>query len=284
LLELFLIAAYVLPLIGVANFADGRKRLYPFLAILTFGFVNVSGLWRWCAAAVRRLSVAGAPAFDPDKPVHRTAAFLLILGFLMLLGINLTNEIASDGEGFVIALPDAMLLLLGTGALHLAAAFLGVGWAMRRRLPDVLRRLCLQMPTPWEAGISLTVGVGLWMLSTGAAAVWELTAPVDVFQEQTELARQYFQVFSGSPAAALMLAVVPAVSEEIFFRGALQPVFGVFLTSLFFSVGHLQYGLTPALLILFAVSLGFSWLRLRFCTSAAIIAHAVYNLLPFVTG
>ena len=105
---------------------------------------------------------------------------------------------------------------------------------MRRGLPDVLGRLCLRMPTLREAGISIAIGVGLWIMSTTAVAVWEQAVPADVFKQQTESARQYSQAFSGSIAAALLLAIVPAMSEETFYRGALQPVFGVFLSSLLF--------------------------------------------------
>ena len=282
--ELLIVAAYILPVISAANLAAKRQTQSPLLAILTFGIVNISGLWRICAVVVRRLSFAEATVFNPSKPVHRTAAFLLILGFAMLVGISLTDEVASASEGAAISLSQALIELAGTGALIMAAAFLGVGWLTRRRLSEVLRRLCLRMPTPREAGISIAAGVGLWFFSMAAVSVWEQAVPAHVFQEQTESARQYFQAFSGSIVTALLVAVVPAVSEEIFFRGALQPVFGTILTSLFFTLVHLQYGLSPASLILFAVSLGFAWLRLRFHTSAAIIAHAVFNLLPFLAG
>ena len=282
--ELLLIAAYVLPLIMIANLAVSHKRLSPLLALLTIGFVKFSGLWQLCEAAVKRLSFAEASAFDPKSPVHKTAAFLMILGFLLLVGITATDELASEDAASAISLPEALLELVGTGALHLASALLGVGWLIRRRFPDVLRRLCLRKPTLRELGISIAAGIGLWLLSTAAVAIWEQALPADIFQQQTEAPRLYFQAFSGSAITALLLALIPAMSEEIFYRGALQPVFGVLLSSLFFTATHLQYAFTPAVLILFAVSLGFAWLRTRFHTSAAIFAHALYNFLPFLFG
>ena len=278
MIELLIVAAYILPVIGAAQ----SQRLSPFLAMLTFGAVNISGLWRMCAVALRRLSFGEAIAYDPNKAVHRAAAYLMLLGFMLLLGIMLASELTNANGGSTIALSDALIELLGAGALHLAAAFLGVGWVMRRRLADVLGRLCLRLPTLREAAISIAVGAGLWMFATASVAAWQQSLPADAFQQQTELARQYAQAFSGSLGAALLVAIVPAVSEEILYRGALQPIFGALVTSLFFTAIHLQYGLTPALLILFAVSLGFAWLRWRFHTSAAIIAHAVFNFLPFL--
>lgn len=284
MLESLLIAVIVFPLIIGANRDAAQRRRSALMAILTVGLVNFDGLWRVFATALKRLSFGETPAFDPDKPMHRTAALLMALGFLMISTLSLANDMAGDGEASVIALSEAMTELLANGALHLAAACLGVGWLSRRRLPDMLRRLSLHRPTPREASVSIAVGVGLWILSTAAVTIWQQAVPAEVFQQQTESARQYFEALSGSIAPALLLAVLPAVSEEIFYRGALQPVFGALLSSLFFTATHLQYALTPALLILFAVSLGFAWLRLRIHTSAAIIAHAVYNFLPYLAG
>jgi len=49
------------------------------------------------------------------------------------------------------------------------------------------------------------------------------------------------------------------------------------LTSLFFALVHMQYTLTPATLIIFVVAVGLGILRRRQSTTAAIIAHFVYN-------
>jgi membrane protease YdiL (CAAX protease family) len=90
--------------------------------------------------------------------------------------------------------------------------------------------------------------------------------------------------FSGQIASsvttlglALLIAFTAAVGEEIAFRGALQPIFGLTLTSLLFAVIHVQYTLTPAsgLILVLAFTLG--WLRLRYNTTVAIIAHFLYN-------
>ena len=59
-------------------------------------------------------------------------------------------------------------------------------------------------------------------------------------------------------------------------------MFGVFVTSLLFTLLHPHYGMSPALFILFAVSIGFGFLRQRFSTTAAIICHATYNFAPFL--
>ncbi len=282
MVEIVLLTVCILPLIITANLAEAHQRLSPFLAVLTFGIVKFSGLWLLFAQVVKRLSWSTGVGFDAQKPVHRTAAFLMILGFLNFGFTILINE--STSEDAPVALAEALPELLGAGALHLAAACLGVGWLMRRTVADLLERLDLRRPSLKEAGISIVVGGGLWLMTTALVAIWERSVPAEVFLRQTAEAQRYFAAFSGSVITALLLAIIPAVSEEVFYRGALQPIFGVLLSSLFFTVTHTQYGLTPATLILFVVSLGFAWLRSRYHTSAAILAHAVFNFLPYLAG
>ena len=91
-----------------------------------------------------------------------------------------------------------------------------------------------------------------------------------------------FNLVKDSLPAALLLAILAGAGEEVCYRGALQPVYGLLISSLAFTTTHTHYGLSPALLILFFVSLGFGLLRMRYNTIVAIIAHATYNFLPFL--
>jgi membrane protease YdiL (CAAX protease family) len=79
----------------------------------------------------------------------------------------------------------------------------------------------------------------------------------------------------------LVLALIAGISEEILFRGALQPIFGLWFTSILFAVVHVQYGLTPVtvFVVILAVLLGL--IRRRTNTTVAIFVHAGYN---FVLG
>jgi membrane protease YdiL (CAAX protease family) len=101
------------------------------------------------------------------------------------------------------------------------------------------------------------------------------------FAEQTSAANRISQQFDTLPLA-FALSASAAIGEEILFRGALQPIFGWIPTSIFFALLHIQYTLTPAALIIFVVSLGLGWVRIRQSTTAAIIAHFLYNFVPLV--
>jgi len=84
--------------------------------------------------------------------------------------------------------------------------------------------------------------------------------------------------FSTIPLAFLV-ATTAAVGEEIFFRGAVQPIFGIIPTSIFFALIHTQVLLSPGIVGIFLISLAFGWLRKKYSTTAAIIAHFIYNFL-----
>ena len=76
-----------------------------------------------------------------------------------------------------------------------------------------------------------------------------------------------------------MLAAAAGLSEELLFRGALQPIFGIVPTSLIFAVSHVQYGLSPATLTVFLLSVVLGIIRKRSNTTVAILVHAGYNFI-----
>jgi membrane protease YdiL (CAAX protease family) len=78
-----------------------------------------------------------------------------------------------------------------------------------------------------------------------------------------------------------LLAVAAGLGEELLFRGALQPVFGILTTSLIFAVSHVQYGFSPAALAILLLSIVLGIIRKRQNTTMAILVHAGYN---FVLG
>ncbi|MBP6788802.1 MAG: CPBP family intramembrane metalloprotease, partial [Candidatus Promineofilum sp.] len=74
-----------------------------------------------------------------------------------------------------------------------------------------------------------------------------------------------------------VLAAAAGLSEELLFRGALQPIFGIVPTSLIFAVSHVQYGLSPATLTVFLLSVVLGIIRKRSNTTVAILVHGGYN-------
>ena len=112
-------------------------------------------------------------------------------------------------------------------------------------------------------------------------AAWATLASPDWMSEGSSVAAALAESVTSLPEA-LLLSLPVAIGEEIFFRGALQPVFGLVPTALYFAGLHAQYGLTPALLSVFIVGLGFGLLAKRRGTVTAILAHFVYNFVQLM--
>jgi len=85
-----------------------------------------------------------------------------------------------------------------------------------------------------------------------------------------------------SPIGALTLGLAAGLGEEVLFRGALQPRFGLLFTTLLFTVSHTQYTVSPALVEIFVVGLILGLVRDRRSTTLAILVHAAYNIMQVV--
>lgn len=211
-------------------------------------------------------------ALDPDSPVHTLA--LMFSGYLV--GNTLITLTQGGLENLAeTATATSILEVVASQLLFALAGITGVGVLVRRDGVKLLERLGLAMPTPRQ----LLRGAGwvllLFMLQTVAAGLWQQLNP-----EEVELLENInSQLLGGFDTVWewFLLALAAAVGEELLFRGALQPVFGLWPTALLFAVAHIQYGLTPATAFLFVVGLVLGYLRRRYNTGVAIFVHFGYD-------
>ena len=148
---------------------------------------------------------------------------------------------------------------------------------------------------PWTSprlvlGMSLGKGIGLGVL---AAAMCRFSfSPVDAaWQRLLGVVPEMANGTEGLSAAlwsVLALVIIPAVTEEAFFRGVLltglldgsRRITALLLTMLAFALMHGNAANLPSLL---GVSLVLTLLMLHTgCIAVPIAAHLVYNLLTFV--
>jgi membrane protease YdiL (CAAX protease family) len=218
--------------------------------------------------------------YNSESSVHTTALVLILLSVSVFVG-QFVQQGGLSGLTDALQGSDSLVAssLLLDAVLRAAVAFLGVGLAIRRTLPQSLERLGLRLPTADDLRWGIGGGILLYALFLVTATIWITLVSPEQFEEQTSAANQIAQMFNTLPLA-LILAISAAFGEEILFRGALQPVFGWIPTSIFFALLHIQYTLTPATLIIFLVSLGLGWIRSRQSTTAAIIAHFLYDFVP----
>lgn len=105
---------------------------------------------------------------------------------------------------------------------------------------------------------------------------------------QIELAGANPGLFRAPVLTVLLISVIVGITEEILFRAAIQPVVGIWLASVLFTVGHMNFDFSgfkksdlPFALLsigtVFAVSLAMGVLFERFGLLASIAAHIFYD-------
>lgn len=239
-------------------------------------------LYIWVGKILYQKSAKTIPRYRSDSNVHRLAIILMIFHVISVMWTFMMSG-GLQGISFSYDNPVDVLLDVASNALiYIIIALLGVGWMVRRDKEHIIKRLGLRFPMihDWVAGIG--IGILLYIVSLIGTMIWASLVPAEVIAEQTSASQELFQAFSGSLISGMILALLTGVSEEILFRGALQPIFGLITTSFFFTIIHIQYTLTPAILILFIITLGFGSARKYISTTTSIIAHAIYNFIPIL--
>ena len=250
--------------------------------VAIIGLIRTTSLHQWIEQYLYDKSEDRLYAYDSTLSVHKLAIMLAIVQ-VVSVGWTYTLSGGVVGLDFSYDNPLNAMADLAMGViLYTMFGFLGVGWFSRRNLRDVLIRLGLRFPAWHDWLLGIMMAIVLYGISRALSDVWIANVSSDLLEQQTAASQQLFNAFNNSLIWGLLLALLSGISEEILFRGALQPVFGILPTSIFFTIIHIQYTLTPATIIILIVSLGFGWLRWRFNTTSAIIAHIVYNFIPFL--
>jgi len=268
--------------------AIATGELFPYYAMLSngetihFGMPRFGMLQQQPTANTQSSSVATASqnksgnellGFDPHNTVHALALILLV----WILGLQMGLFILGGGlSGYAEDIALNEFTLLANFIPLLGLSLLGVGLFTRRSWSEVLHRLGLTPPSWEEIGMGVVAAIGLFMLQLMLALAWMAVVGMETFEEQTEasgaLAESVTTIW-----LALGIATTAAIGEEIAFRGALQPIIGLWWTAGIFTVLHMQYTLTPAAGIIFIVAVAFGYMRRHYSLYTAIIAHFLYN-------
>ena len=270
-------ASYVNDMLGLSQVLIACTSITFMMLLICF-----EKPWLQVERLIRFSGLVAMPEFDSRRPVHRLA-FLLIIFALAVLFWRYSAEGGLQDLLDAYGTTSAALLNLAVDAtVYVLLALLGVGWLVRRDWAATSERLGLRFPTRMDLLVGIVLGCFLYVGVYLATSVWQSMVPASTFEWQTNAARQIFDSFDRSLVFGALVALLAAIGEEILFRGALQPVFGVVIVSLIFTAIHLQYAFTPAAAIVFVISLSFGLARACLSTTAAIVSHFVYNLIPFL--
>ena len=208
--------------------------------------------------------------------VYLLARGLLTLLVSALMGLAHPGASLAKPLGFSGVSTALFQLLIGLGAIVLTLVFLLK--VTRLKTKD----LRIMLPAPWSPGFCLPVFLGVANLANLAGALINRLTGSPATSEMLP---------SGGPELFmyyLALCVMPAVAEELLFRGAFQGLMrpsgsaaAIFAPALLFSVLHLDLaqGLTA-----FACGVFLGWLAERSGSILpGMLLHLVNNALAFLT-
>jgi membrane protease YdiL (CAAX protease family) len=261
---LFGFPGVLLVVFGLALAIYGHDNGWAFLAI-GLGFVLP------LAKPVRKF-VASFTPMDPDSPVDMTGLAIL-LAVIAYLGFSYLA--APDPESITTSVSAEELIVQVLALVGFAYAAVGTGFY--RTVREASDRLGLVRPTWSMVGIAILFMALIFIVNGAASAITQAVQP-DLFDEIQD-ATKNLTANVQNPAGALLLGVSAGIGEELLLRGAVQPRFGIILTSLLFALLHVQYGLTFVLIGLFLTGALLGIERKRYGTTASIITHAMFDIL-----
>lgn len=229
--------------------------------------------------AVRRW-LASWLSIDPESMVHTTALVYAVywvglsLGQMALIG-DLENLAQVE---LTLTVWDVLL----NGIPLLLFAVIGVGWIIRRGGRATLERLGILRPTLRQVLAAVIVTALLLGVDMAVNLAWQELDPsgFDVWERVAEHLYGNLATVTG----ALVLGLSAGISEELLFRGAVQPRLGLLLATFMFALAHMQYGLTVATLQVFIIGLVLGLMRNWTNTTICVLIHAGYNTVGMFLG
>ncbi len=217
--------------------------------------------------------------FTPMDPVSA----IDMVGLSILLGIGgflassyiAQPEPADAGD---VALAD----LISQFAAFTILAYVLVGTGIWRSAAEATHRLGLTWPSKRQAIVGIA-GFAVGMFVMIVAGVLTTVFQPD-FNEEINQATQGITDSVSNPVGAVFFGLGAGISEELLLRGAIQPRYGLLLTSLLFALLHNQYGISFVLAGVFTMGVILGLERKYFGTTAAIITHAIFNTIAVLAG
>ena len=227
-----------------------------------------------CLLPPVRRALARLIPIDAGSCVHATALALAVLA----TGINVAQVPLLGGLDALAESPTqvAYLDLLASNLPIGLFALVGVGFLVRRTPRETWRRLGLERLSWRQVGLTFGLALAILVFYYAVDSVWRALDP-----ENYEMMEALSEVLFGGVMGtwqAIVVSVTAGVTEELFFRGALQPRFGFLLTAVLFTFAHVQYGFTLATLEVLGGALVLGWLRRRTNTGACVLLHVLYDV------
>ncbi len=214
--------------------------------------------------------------FDPSSPADMIGLSTLLATAVYSGGISLRSDANLD-----IGSVSGTELVSQAVALIFIAYF-GVGFLMTRNFRGATDRLGLNAISVRQLGRAVALVAGLFAVTIATGLLTYYFEPNLDKQIQNNLENMTANVSSIS--GALLLGISAGAGEEILFRGAIQPRYGIVFTSIVFASLHIQYGISLTIVGIFFVSVLLGLERQRVNTTASMVTHVIYDVLAVIFG
>ncbi len=229
---------------------------------------------------VRRWLARWLP-IDPGSLVHMTAITFAIYQIGLSLG-----QMALIGDLETLATAEEILTIwdvILSGIPFVLFALAGVGFFIRRQGQRTWERLGLRRPT-WKKLLA-AIGIAGLLLAFDFVVSWIWQGIDPAGYDMLEKVNESLFGNLATVGGAIALGLSAGISEELLFRGAIQPRLGLLLTTVLFTIGHLQYGLTLATLEVFVIGVVFGLMRRRTgSVVVCMVSHIAYNTIGTLLG
>jgi membrane protease YdiL (CAAX protease family) len=254
----------LLTVAGLALSVNGQTKG---LVILAFGLGLVLPLLKPV-----RAFVATYTPFDPTSATDMSGLCVVLSITIGYFVLSLVNNNPEEVDQSV----DNGYLIVQVAA-YIALAYAAVGVGFRRTFDEATTRLGLRWPS--KRTLLIAVGfVGIALVISAIASGLTAAIQPDV-SDKIQQSLQNMTSDVQNPIGAIILGLSAGIGEEIFFRGALQPRFGIGLTSVLFAVLHTQYGFSVTSVGILGIGIMLGYERKKYGTPAAMTTHAIYNIL-----
>jgi membrane protease YdiL (CAAX protease family) len=265
---LFGLPGGLLTVAGLALTVNGLNE-GPF--VLAIGLAFTLPLIR----SFRKLLARYTP-FDPTSPIDLTGLAIL----LALMAFLAVSMFYADGDTDTVSSTSTASLvvsLVSTMIMFVSLAYIAVGYRIWRTGREATERLGLRIPGVKTILIGFAFVVPVMISNMIGGILTQVLQPnmTDDLEKTLDTMTQGIQ----NPAGALLIGLTAGIGEELFFRGALQPRFGIVITAAAFALMHQQYELSWVLAGMFGIGILLGIERKRYGTVAAIVTHATMNII-----
>lgn len=223
-----------------------------------------------------RVLIATLIDINPKSCLHTIGLVFASILVVSLISISFFMPMAETPQMNNVIMTGAMVM---QNIFFVMLAFLAVGVLIRRNMGESLKRLGLVTPSLTQ----ILIGFGAVFILFAVGIPIELLMNYLTPESSESIEKVMYGLLGNiTIISALIIAISVGVGEEILFRGAIQPRFGIPFTAFLFAIVHVQYPNILAILLIFIIGIILGVLRKKTNTVVPIIAHITYDFIAFL--